>query len=181
MYTKWRRKKKKQHQEPNLFCNIWFVGVIGMQMGWKQGETSASHGSKHYSKHLFAKLWFGFMGKGPILLLERDWQPSKSPCLWSSDGVRDIQQKIKEKENKKKRTAIHHNTIHSWFIIQARVSVIQHSGGGACSRQARVKLYLKILFFGFATHDNGIPNKFTIAHEKCIKGILAYVFHIMCK
>lgn len=31
------------------------------------------------------------------------------------------------KTENKKRTAIHHNTIHPWFIIQAQVSVIQHS------------------------------------------------------
>lgn len=32
------------------------------------------------------------------------------------------------KNNNKKRTAIHHNAVHPRFIIQAQVSVIQHSG-----------------------------------------------------
>lgn len=74
-----------------------------------------------------------------------------SLILWWGEGQPT---EILKKEETKKKTIIHHNTIHPWFIIQAQVSEIQHAGEPPGSSQARVKKYLKILFFGYAVNDN---------------------------
>lgn len=87
----------------------------------------------------------------------------RAPLLWNrSDNTQKLHvsdpplgwgttnRNLTKKESKKKRTAIHHNTVHPWFIIQAQVSVIQHSGELPGSRQAWVNLHLKTLFFGLA-------------------------------
>lgn len=108
--------------------------VFGLKSFWnanvmKTGSTSDSHGSKHYGKHWINQKPFGLKGQRAFLALE-DWQHSKGQCLWSSDEVRDNQQIIKRKKKNKN----HHNTIHPWFIVQAQVSVIRHSGEPPGSR-----------------------------------------------
>lgn len=63
---------------------------------------------------------------------------------------------------------MNHNAVHSWFVIQAQVSEIQ----------ARVKLHLKMLFFGFAIKDiTMITNK--LAGSGCIKVNSAKWFHFI--
>lgn len=53
---------------------------------------------------------------------------------WGDGQPTQKVEKKKETNKQKKRTAIHHNTSHPWFIVQAQVSVIQHCGEppGSC-------------------------------------------------
>lgn len=91
--------------------------------------------------------------------------------------------KIKVKKKEKRRTAIHHNTTHPWFIIQAQVSVIQHAVEPPGSCQARVKLGLKILSFGITIKDNTMIKdiKLKLAHVLMSFRLHIYIYmHVWC-
>lgn len=126
-----------QHQEPNLLRNIWFKVFTGMQMGWK-------HLDRHVSKNLLNPTWFNEQ-KACLLWNRTDntqkLHVSDPPLGWGTTNTKV--KKRKQKKKQMKRTAIHHNTSHPWFMIQAQVSVIQHCGEPPGSSEARVKLHLK--------------------------------------
>lgn len=111
--------------------------------------------------------------RGPNLLWNRIDNTQK---VHVSDPLMGWGTTNRNRLKKKKKTIIHHNTIHPWFIIQAQVSEIQHAGEPPGSCQGRVKTYLKILFFGYAINDNTmITSGFTQNTGKCVKVKSAYV------
>lgn len=119
------------------------------------------------------------VGWGGVFTLEQDWQHLKAPCLWSSEGVWDNQQKrqtneLKKRKKRKQQFITTQLILGSLYSHRSLQSSPLGQGSGSC--QAQTASGNTVLWICFRRQHKGNQQVYTKTGKCVVKSNWRMVF-----